>query len=980
MIANEILIQLQTIKDSIANYLSSIEYTSEEENILRFSNLIHSLTTDFTGLVSLNPGDKALINDDTDRYNIILEKTGHIAYDCLSSKIKWQGAIEKITGFSPKELNEFTIDRYLKQIHEDDRQRVILKHDLAKKALQNFHLEYRFHRKDGHYVYIEDNGQYIADHLHGTRLFGVLTDITGRKEAEVLLQAKERSSRLLRDISLNTTEPQTVEEVLYQAMKVISSYTRWIVGRAIYIYKKENLPKQYQPICYSLKPERYTRLIDLLNNEKLTLNPIHLNVLVNKKGIWVKNLEKNKEHDLSSEAVKWGLRSAIIFPVFIAGQVIALLEFFSEFSNESDLHMPELMEQIGIQLGIIVERKAAEEELKKLIKAIEQINASVLITNSDGYIEYVNPKFTEISGYEGFEVLGKKPSILKSGIHSTEYYSDLWNTILEGKIWRSEICNKSKNGKLYWEKISISPVKNPKGEITHFVAVKDDITEKKIQEEELNKAKDLAESANKAKSEFLANMSHEIRTPMNAILGFTELLTNKITDEQQRNFLDSIRNSGRNLLTLINDVLDLSKVEAGKMNLNLEFIDPFLVFKDIEYLFSIKAHQKGLDFSIETDLSLPISIEIDEVRLRQILVNLIGNALKFTEQGFVKVKVSCSKNEPEETINMIIQVNDSGIGINKAFLNNLFTPFTQQDGQSTKKYGGTGLGLTITKKLVELLNGSIKVDSEEGKGSHFEITLSNLRARGYKQHSTEISTINPRDIRFKPATIVIADDVDANRNYLKGILDDTEINIFDTDSGMDAFEMVKLYKPSVVITDLKMSGLNGFQLLEKIRETKELSRIPVIATTASVSIDEKHRNQVHNFDGILIKPIQVNDVFLELLRFLPHEIISDNEAKKEMQDNIAITAIPDSEIRTVKLLLENDYFTLWKTFESQQPINEVEEFAKQIKELGKKYSLDILISYGNRLLLSINNFDIDSMLKTLKDYPKLISTFKVVND
>jgi two-component system sensor histidine kinase EvgS len=1001
MNSKEIFIQLNKINfalsdlqnDDLNNYSDKDQkkINSQIDEIVfklnRKKEIFNEFTTNGQSKIKKKIGLKQLsnFNQIEESYKITIEKTGQIIYD-LSRKrrfSKWEGAIEQLTGYSNDEFQKVHFSSFVKLIHPGDKKSFTKIHKEALKKIGHYYIEYRIKRKDGNYIYIQDNGVYILGKDNELRILGAIADISNRRNTEQLLLAKERSYRLLKDIAILSNKAPTNEEVLRTAMATISGYTKWPVGHAIIIYNNKYHFKFPQSYWYPATSVRYNDMIKNGENSHIPeLKPIHIKAIIEKKAIWVSNIESITNYNLGEKSIKLGLKSLMILPVFIAGEVVSLIEMFSKKIEIGDEYLPDIMEQIGVQLGIIIERKTVEEDLKKLSMAIEQNHASVVITDINGIIEYTNPKFTEVSGFSSEEAYGKKPGVLKSGLHNIDFYNQMWDTIKSGEIWQGEICNKKKNGQLYWEQMNISPIKNLKGEITHFVAVKDDITEKRQQAEELKHAKELAESANRSKSEFLANMSHEIRTPMNAVLGFSELLSTKIVDEQQRNYLESIKSSGKTLLTLINDVLDLSKVDAGQMILHNELIDPFLLFKDIEYLFSLKAKEKEIDFKIKTDLSLPIAIEIDEVRLRQIMINLIGNALKFTEKGFVTVTVQCKDRrsiENNDFIDIEIIVEDSGIGINKNFQEIIFMPFTQQDGQSTKKYGGTGLGLTITKRFVELLNGTILLESEPGKGSRFILLFKNVKASQQKLNATEINTINPHKIKFYPATILIADDVENNRKYLMGVLQDSGLKIIESQNGQETYELAELNRPQLIITDLKMPVFDGFELLQRLRNNPSLKQIPVIATTASASIEEHKKVQVHNFDGILIKPIQINDVFMELMRFLPHTI-DVGEPIADSPENIAITAVADADIRTVKRILENDLYNIWKTFENQQPLSEVEDFAYMLRDLGKKYNLDILISFGNRLLTSINNFDVDAMLKTLKDYTRLLATFKVVNE
>ena len=905
----------------------------------------------------------ALLAKSEERYKIIIEKTSQLVYDASvdSNKLNWYGAIEQLTGFTEESFAKLSKKDLISIIHPDDREHYLRIQKEARKALEHYEIEYRLKKKEGHYVYVKDKGAYLSHNKYGLVVIGVLTDISSRKFAETLLRAKERSGRMLMELLLNTHEATTTEELITAALKITTTYTQWPLVHAIMLSYNIYQDAKSNSVWHTTV-NKYGKLVK--NNELtsiIELNQVHKRVLNEKKAFLLKNITDDLEYQPYKLAFNAGLRSTFIMPVIFSNKVVALFEFYLERTDLVDEYFFESVEQIGVQLGIMIERRMAEDELQKLSMAIEQNQSSVVITDKNGIMEYVNPKFIELSGYTAYEAIGMKAGIVKSGMHDKEFYQRMWERILKGKIWMDEVCNKKKFGQLYWEQVTISPIKNLRGEISHFVAVKTDITEKKIAEEALRQAKEEAEKANKAKSEFLANMSHEIRTPMNAILGFTELLSSKITDDQHRNYLDSIQSSGKSLLTLINDVLDLSKIDAGRMAVCNDFIDPFLLFKDIEYLFSLKAKEKGLDFIIELDSSLPIAIQTDEVRLRQIMINLIGNAIKFTDSGFVKVKVHCnskSQHTTNELVDIILNIEDTGIGISSEFLKIIFTPFSQQDGQNTKKYGGTGLGLSITKHLVDLLHGNITVERKQDKGTIFTVTLRNIKSSNMKVNTIEILTIKPERIKFKPTTILLADDVENNRKYFKSVLQDTSLTIIESQNGQETFYLAEKYKPSLIITDIKMPVLDGFELLKKIKSSPELKQISVIATTASASVEEKKKIQVHDFDGILIKPIQINDVFLELMRFLPHEVV-ELEPLAENTENISIIAKDGVDVQEVQTIIENELYPIWKTFENQQPLVEVENFAYRIKEIGSTYNLQILISYGNRLLVAINNFDID---------------------
>ena len=381
--------------------------------------------------------------------------------------------------------------------------------------------------------------------------------------------------------------------------------------------------------------------------------------------------------------------------------------------------------RVTLFLRDISERKQTELGLRKLSTAVEQSPLSIVITDLDGRIEYANPRFTEVTGYTLEEAIGENPRILKSGHNPPELYEELWNTITGGAIWHGELLNRKREGELYWEKAAIGPVRDESGETTHYLAIKEDISERKGMIDEIRHAKEEAESANHAKSEFLATMSHEIRTPMNAILGMGELLAETALDDEQHQYLDILNRGGRNLLELIDDILDLSRIEANRLELNPEPFDLNDLIHGVTQVLGVRAREKGLSLEAEISAATPRYLIGDPKRLRQVLVNLVGNAIKFTHQGSITVRVSpFSDTDP---LMLQFAVEDSGIGIAEEKLVTIFDPFTQADGSVTRDYGGTGLGLSISTKLAELMGGCLWVDSEAGRGSTFAFTATFTR-------------------------------------------------------------------------------------------------------------------------------------------------------------------------------------------------------------------------------------------------------------
>ena len=372
----------------------------------------------------------------------------------------------------------------------------------------------------------------------------------------------------------------------------------------------------------------------------------------------------------------------------------------------------------------ISERRRGESQLKTLSMAIEQCPATVVITDPDGLIVYVNPAFTTITGYSAEEALGRTPAILSSSGHTEEFYRTLWDTVLSGDVWHGEFCNRRKNGDLYWESAAIAPVRDAMGKTTHFVGVKEDVTLEKLRAAELKRAKNAAEVANRTKSEFLANMSHELRTPLNAIIGFSEVLLDEsfgsLSDKQKRQ-TDHILSSGRHLLSLINDILDLSKIEAGKMELELAPVDVGALLADAMFLIKERASKQGVQLKLDVEPAInDATLQADDRKLRQVMFNLLSNAAKYTTGG-QSISVTAKRVTGEDDVSLLeISVSDTGIGIAKEDQERIFGQFEQGDSSYARAQGGTGLGLALTRRLVEVQGGNISVKSEgEGKGSTF---------------------------------------------------------------------------------------------------------------------------------------------------------------------------------------------------------------------------------------------------------------------
>lgn len=513
---------------------------------------------------------------------------------------------------------------------------------------------------------------------------------------------------------------------------------------------------------------------------------------------------------------------------------------------------------------------ALMEQIKNYKHALDE-SSIVAITDHKGIITYVNENFCKISKYTSEELVGQDHRIINSGHHPKPFIKKLWTTIANGEVWKGDLKNKTKDGTIYWVDTTIVPFLNSSGKPYQYIAIRSDITERKKGEEliekiyedlkqkafQLESKKELAEENEReslrtvdSKQQFLANMSHEIRTPMTAIIGFSKVMLKTDLTEKQSEYMTAIKTSSNALLVLINDILDLAKVDSGKMIFEKTAFEMKSDISAMLNLFDLKIQEKNLELVIEYDARIPKVLIGDSVRLNQIILNLMSNAIKFTSEGKITISVKLVDTD-EEKVTIEFVVNDTGIGMEANMIPSLFESFQQATSSTARQYGGTGLGLAIVKQLVERQDGTINVKSKLNEGSTFSFVLSFQKANS----KIESEPTTPEQNRtIKKIKVLAVEDVPLNQLLLKIILDDFGFERDFAENGKEAIEKLKVNSYDIILMDIQMPIMGGLEATEYIRN-KMNSQIPIIALTADVTMEDLKKCKAIGMNDHVSKPI-----------------------------------------------------------------------------------------------------------------------------
>ncbi len=633
-----------------------------------------------------------------------------------------------------------------------------------------------------------------------------------------------------------------------------------------------------------------------------------------------------------------------------------------------------------MSLQLLISKEDLKRAEKKYRDIFEQSIEGIFQTTADhSRFITVNPSLAQILGFSSPDELLESVSNISSQLFLSaedwQHYRREFSA--EGRLVGFETGLRRRDGQAIWVSISVRRALDSDGQHVHDEGFIVDITERR-QRERAEREKEAAEAANRAKSEFLAKMSHEIRTPLNAIMGFTEILESGLEDQQTRHYAQIIKEAGGNLLQLINDILDLSKIEAGRMELQAGEVDIRQLLRQLTDIFSGHSLQKGLEIRWLVGPDVPRYLMLDVVRVRQILFNLIGNAVKFTERGHVEVQVAAAAAERPEAIDLEISVSDSGIGIGDEARQQIFEAFRQHHGNHQTSIEGSGLGLTISKSLAEAMGGSISCESQVDRGSVFTVRLPGImRASSAPDGQADAGrATDTRHIFFSEATVLIADDLEINRKLLKAAFTGSPVQIIEAADGHAAVRLAGEHRPDLILMDIRMPGVNGHQAFTEIRRQPEMRQTPIIALTASGMPEDIRSIRQTGFDDYLIRPFSIGQLKETISRHFGGDRLRQ-ELPALPADRPAHIARPsylhDWQCPAdIALRLEELYEQQWRTIRRTQRLPDIRAFSESILEIGRQQELEPLTTYGQALAEYVATFDIEHIQKTLDNFPEML--------
>lgn len=837
--------------EPLGKYYSVHAYSPQKEYFI-------TIFTDITDIIEKNANLLRIIDNadlGTWEWNI---QTGETVFN-----EKWA----EIVGYTLEELSPVSIETWEKLTHPDDLKKSNEKlnaHFSGKTA--QYQCEARMRHENGKWVWVLDTGKVTQWTDEGKPLLmsGVHQDITERKQAELQLYQKLETEKLLSEISSDFIHTTDIDASIIKSFVKLGAITQ---ASRIYLFmldaEQGTMSNTHEWCAEGVSAEK-----DNLQNLPLSIFPWLMKKLYNKEIIEIPDVSKMLPEAKAEQEIleSQNIKSVLVLPVYTESKLKGFVGLDNVLSSrcwtEKDTKFLSLLADI---LSNAIVRKLNEAELRLLTKAVEESPVSTLITDSQGTISYVNSSFEKTTGYKAHEVLGKKPSILKSGKQPKSFYVELWNTILAGNIWQGELRNKSKSGKIFWTRELISPIKQ-NDRITHFVSVAQDITENKKFLNELLEAKLKAEESDRLKSAFLATMNHELRTPLNHVLGFSDMIPDMTDDESIKEFAGLIHESGSNLLNIIEDIFDLAMVEQSEIKIREDVVFIRDIYtelkKQLQEVLSESNKNDNIRLYSKIDSSIATrQIITDKPKVIQVMSNIIKNAVKYTHNGEISFSLMFVEGNY-----LSIKVKDTGIGIPKDKLEIIFEFFRQGDDSHTRKYEGVGIGLAISKRIANAMGGTIKVESELDMGSEFTFSFPlTIIEENMINPEKENTSFTVPDLSGK--NILIVEDDTIGMGMIVNLLKPSKCKIINAVNGKEAIEVIKANpETDIILMDLKMPVMDGFEATRAIR--KEFSDLPIIALTAYSLQKDKRKALDAGCNDIITKPISKEILFKKLQDFL----------------------------------------------------------------------------------------------------------------
>lgn len=910
-----------------------------------------------------------ILSESEEKFRLFAEKSpeGIVILNELGQIVEWNKAQEEITGILKSEviyLDFWDIAaRLLPEKLNTENARVFLKTQI-KTVLKGGQADWLnktsgniYQTATGEQKIIEAN-HFIIKSEEKNRLCAIIRDVTKRKKQESAIEQLAMGTAQM----LDTDFFQSLVLSLSKSLSVAHAGIAEISNRAkdeMYVIAQWDGQKHIAPYYYSLKntpcAETIINGINFVPDNVDIIYPLDTFFAENNiKGYWAIALKNSEEKTI-------GL-------LFVLSHQPLIVEDWSEY----------ILKIFGQRAAVELERQIAEKELKLSREKYQGLteNTSDLIAEISlkGDYLFLNRQYNEILNRT--EALENTSINFFSQIHDKEKITvkkAFQNALRTKENVRFTYRIFTENKQWIWLESNVSFYQKTNKDFS-AVVVSRDVTKNKQIEQELIRAKEKSELANQTKSEFLTTISHEIRTPLNAILGFNSILTERLKhkDEYQQ-FLTGIKNSGYTLLRLINDILDMSKIEAGNINIRKDIINIHELIKEVTLIFKDQAAAKNIEINTYTKAKMLPTLYMDGPRLKQILFNLIGNAVKFTPKGSIKIIINAQKTTPDN-LNLIINIKDTGIGIPEDKQKVIFEPFKQQDGKDSRQYGGTGLGLAISKRLIEMMHGKIELMSELNKGSEFKITFFNIKITTNKGAALKFKDqLNPDNILFEPQQVLIIDNIMLNNELIKTFLSKQPLDIIEAPTCNETVEQLQNNYPHLILINIQnKTSTDSIELLNYIRtEFVKFNTIPIIAILESEDLTEIE-NIKKLCDTLLVKPISKIELFNTLAHYLAYNLKNKIETTDTFITDIDtfLYVMKNKKLPSaVYQEFDNEITPLLISLQHKMSIKNAKTLTEKMTQIADKYNfmqLEIVIEHLKLFIKQFNINKIEKMIKKLQ--------------